>query len=190
MIRISSGRLKGRRIPTLKGLDIRPTLSKTRDAIFDTLSSRYALSEFAAYDLFAGSGAMGFEAYSRGVERVVFVDSSGRAVSLLRKSIAQLSIPHVFQTFNEDAVQWMRSRNWRGSRGLFLIDPPYRSDLAARVVDAAERQSQNLEGSLLVIETERDHDIALPSRWKLFRQRRLGKTRLDFIEIARAISRT
>ena len=187
MIRIFSGRLKGRRICTLKGVDTRPTLAKTRDAIFNVLSSRYILSDFEACDLFAGSGALGFEAYSRGVERVVLVDHDRRAISLLQKNIAQLSLPNAFQLVNKDAVQWVRNRSWRNSPVLFLIDPPYRTELAAKIVEAIDNQSHNLAGSLLVVETSKNHPVELPSRFSLFRQKYFGETRVDFVKIEKAI---
>ncbi len=183
MIRISGGRLKGRQIATLKGSDTRPTLAKTRDAIFNVLSSRYELADFEAYDIFASSGALGFEAYSRGIEHVVLIDRNPKVVSLLKKNIDKLSLSQCFKVICDDAIQWIKCAHWQKTPKLFLIDPPYQTDLVNRVVAAIDNHSHSPDGSVLVIETNKKQQYDIPDHFTRFKQKVYGQTRLDFIEI-------
>jgi 16S rRNA (guanine966-N2)-methyltransferase len=84
-LRIVSGRFKGKRLASFKGMDIRPTSDKVREAIFNILPREFPFKR--ALDLFAGTGAMGLEALSRGALEATFVDSGVEAISIIRKNI-------------------------------------------------------------------------------------------------------
>ena len=86
-MRVVGGRFKGRRLASFKGLEIRPTSDKVREAVFNLLGAR-ELGFKSVLDLFAGTGAMGIEALSRGAERAVFVERDAGAVSVVKKNLA------------------------------------------------------------------------------------------------------
>ncbi|MCP4753531.1 MAG: 16S rRNA (guanine(966)-N(2))-methyltransferase RsmD [Proteobacteria bacterium] len=186
MLRITGGRLKGRKLLTQKGKATRPTLEKTREAIFNTLQSRYDLERYEAYDLFAGSGALGFEAFSRGASGTIFIETNKKNRSLILANIKDLSLEKHCRVLLEDAVRWLKRQKWSGEPKLFLIDPPYESRLAQQTVDSLASRDDIPVQSLMVLETARDWQVAYPDNFSVFSQKQFGKTRLDFIEIQSA----
>lgn len=183
LLRIISGKLRGRKLKTLKGSHTRPTLEKTRETIFNILQSRCNLVLFEAIDLFAGSGALGFEAYSRGVKRVVFIDNDRSCQTLLKTNVDQLSLAGHCSIILIDAKRWLKEVKWAGDPVLFFLDPPYKSDLAQAAVDILGQDTGVPIESIIVIETEKGKALDYPEHFQLFRQKFFGKTRIDFIEI-------
>lgn len=183
LLRIVSGKFRGRKLRTIKGQSTRPTLDKTRETIFNILQSHCDLSSYEAFDLFAGSGALGFEALSRGAERVVFTEINRACISLLKSNIQTLSIEKQCAVYSTDAVKWIGRSRWAGGPKLFLLDPPYQSNLAQKVVDLLGRCDTIPGGSIIVLETLKEKSIAYADHFQPFRQKILGKTRVDFLEI-------
>jgi len=183
LLRIVSGKLKGRKLRTLKGMTTRPTLEKTRETIFNILQSRFKLETFEAFDLFAGSGALGFEAYSRGVSRVHFLEIDRQCYDILKTNIQTLSLNDHCSIFLNDATKWIVNRRWDSRPKLFLLDPPYKSDLAQKTIHALSQIEQMQGQSVIMLETEREKQMVYPEHFQLIRQKIFGKTRIDFIEI-------
>lgn len=183
LLRIISGKLKGRKLQTLKGLTTRPTLEKTRETIFNILQSRFKLELYEVFDLFAGSGALGLEAYSRGASRVFFIETDRRCYKNLKSNIETLSLTNYCSIFLNDATEWIRSHQWSSKPKLFLLDPPYKSDLAQKVIHTLSQREQNLDRSIIVLETEKEKQMLYPQHFQLIKQKIFGKTRIDFIEI-------
>ncbi len=183
MLRIISGKLRGRKLRTLKGTNTRPTLEKTRETIFNILQSRFKLESYEAFDLFAGSGALGFEAYSRGATRVQFLETDRHCVKNLKSNIQDLSLTSHCSISLKDATQWIKSGRWSGRPKLFLMDPPYQSDLAQKVIQTLGQEKLMPAHSVIVLETEKDKPINYPEHFELIKQKIIGKTRIDFIEI-------
>lgn len=183
MLKITSGKLKGRKLLTARGIVARPTLEKTRAAIFDTLQSRFCLKHYVVYDLFAGSGALGLEAFSRGASKARFFESDRRTFVLLLKNIKNLSLENWCEVLFEDAIKWLKRQTWDITPKLFLLDPPYDTTLAQQAIDILSRQKKFLLNSLIVLETEKEHEVRLPNDFFVFRRKQFGKTRLDFIEV-------
>ena len=106
MIRITGGWLKGRRIALAPSVGTRPSSGRLREALFSALGQRIEGAVFA--DLFAGSGALGIEALSRGASRGSFVELDPRAVKVLRRNLEELSIPHeAYRLRRADAWRWL-----------------------------------------------------------------------------------
>ncbi len=183
LLRIISGKLKGRKLQTLKGLTTRPTLEKTRETIFNILQSHYDLSSFEAVDLFAGSGALGFESYSRGVKNVTFIEIDRSCQKLLKSNVEHLLLAKYCSIIMIDAKRWLKRVQWIGDPQLFLLDPPYQSDLAQAVVDILACDTRIPALSIIVLETEKEKEMIYPKHFQLFRKKVIGKTRIDFIEI-------
>ncbi|PCI27652.1 MAG: 16S rRNA (guanine(966)-N(2))-methyltransferase RsmD [SAR324 cluster bacterium] len=183
MLRIIGGSLRGRKLKTLSGQQTRPTLEKTRGVIFNTLQSRYYLEEFQGYDLFAGSGALGLEAHSRGVPKVTFVEKSRDSYSLLAENLRQITQTGSCTCINRDAIGWLKKQTWNHQLNLFLLDPPYQTTLLQEILELLHKQKEQLKGSLIILETDRDLELEIPPDFKRFQQKYLSKTRLDFLEI-------
>ncbi len=183
MLKLTGGEFKGRKLLTPKGIDIRPTLEKTREAIFDVLTSRFELQHYNVFDLFAGSGALGFEAASRGAERIVFLEKDKYIFAVIRQNIERLAISKRCTAKCQDVIQWIKKKEWNSSSNLFLIDPPYKTDLTQEVVNLFNEKKGLLNGSLIVIETHKKYAIEYPKEFVMFQQKTYGKTRIDFVEI-------
>lgn len=121
-MRVVAGEFRGRRLEAPPGHAIRPTADRVREALFQILGP---LDGVAVLDLFAGTGALGIEALSRGAARVVFVDSSEPAIAVVRRNIPAQAAGRS-QALTDDALSFIAG--WRGERfGLCLVDPPYSS---------------------------------------------------------------
>ncbi len=183
MLRITGGRLKGRKLLVGSGKSVRPTLEKTRETVFGVLQSRYNLGLFEAYDLFAGSGALGFEAFSRGSDGSVFLEKDKRSCALIRENIKRLSLEAHCRVLFQDSVQWLQRQKWKGGPKLFLLDPPYETNLAQKTIHFLNLQSEQLIGSIIVVETGKTHRIFYPDNFLVFSQKQFGRTQLNFLEI-------
>lgn len=182
LLKICGGSLRGRRIQAPKGADVRPTLEKTRDALFNVITSRYEIDRFTAVDLFAGTGALGFEALSRGAERAVFVEKNAAHCSMLEANIRQLKLDDRCDLFRQDALAWIKKRIDAATRYLFLVDPPYATTLAQATLDRLSACQEKLESSLVVLETARSQSMTIPGCFKQFQEKTYGDTRLLFLE--------
>jgi len=134
-------------LQSLSGADIRPTSDRLRETLFDVLTAGNpaALEGSVWIDLFAGTGAVGIEALSRGASMVYFVESSRRAAELIRKNLQSLNLSSGFHVVHEDAHRALGELQRRAVQADFVfLDPPYR-------VEEAYRQSQEvLSGSSLL----------------------------------------
>ena len=175
-MRIVGGTLGGRVIHAPPGAATRPTSEKVRQAIFNILPD---LIGAHVLDLFAGSGALGLEALSRGAAHATFVDSAKPALAALRANLEALELADRATVIAGDAVAAARSVP-QAPWGLVLIDPPYRSDLAVRAASAIPAQALAPEAMIVI---EHDRRNAPPDALgSLLRtdQRRYGDTLVSF----------
>ena len=128
MIRVIAGAAKGRRLRTPKGLDTRPTGARVKKTLFDILAHAVPGSRFL--DAFAGSGAIGLEALSRGAARVVFVDEGAGAIEVVKENLRALEGRGEAQVFRQDARIALAALADSGVRfDVVYLDPPYASEL-------------------------------------------------------------
>lgn len=185
-VRLLAGRLKGRVLPVPAGA--RPTGSRVREALFDVLGPRIRDSSFA--DLFAGSGAVGLEAWSRGARRVVLVEGERKSVESLRRVVARLGAQDVRVLRANLPSQLTRCRELlEGTFEVVFADPPYRFGRYGRLLDGAASLLQ--AGGLLVLEHATEEGVP-PAAAGLRRvsSRRYGESSLSFYEPDSAASRT
>lgn len=179
-VRIVGGSLGGRVLRAPAGRATRPTSEKVREALFNILGS---VEGDHILDLFAGSGALGIEALSRGAARVTFVDAGKPALTAVRANLAQLGVTDRAEVIAADAVataaRLVPAVPWR----VVFVDPPYASELAQKVVLALPL-SHLAPGAVVVIEHDRRN--APPEELgSLLRtdQRRYGDTMISFFEV-------
>ncbi|MRR13643.1 16S rRNA (guanine(966)-N(2))-methyltransferase RsmD, partial [bacterium] len=127
-MRIIGGRWRGRPLMAPKGRDTRPTSDRVREAIFSSVYSLFgALDDVTVLDLYAGSGALGFEALSRGARRCVFVESDAKAAAAIAANAASLGIPAEDARVVRARVNIMLAQRLGSvEASLLLADPPYR----------------------------------------------------------------
>ncbi len=181
-VRITAGRFGGLRLETLRGRAVRPTADRVKEALFSMLGP--ALAGARVVDCFAGTGALGIEAASRGAARVTFVERDPRSLDLLRRNLERLPEPVEARVVPEDAL---RPDRW-GREGLpadiILVDPPYRQGLGEALL-AALAGAAGSEGATVVLEHETGAAPGHP-RWTVVRSRRYGDTTLTFYRSAGA----
>ena len=177
-MRIISGQARGRKLKTLEGLDTRPTLDRTREALFNILQQR--VRDARVLDLFAGSGALALEALSRGA---VLCDQSPAACGIIRENIALVRMEDRARLLCCEASQALE-RLVGEQFDLIFLDPPYHKGLIDAALEGMIRRNQLAEGGLIVAETAQDEGFDLPEDLTFTDERKYGKSRLHFIERA------
>jgi 16S rRNA (guanine966-N2)-methyltransferase len=135
-MRITGGSWRGRRLETVRGLAVRPTADRVREALFNILGRTVAGA--SVVDLCCGSGALGLEALSRAAARVDFVDVSPRSLAAVRENLERLACPEDrWRLHRADAVRWLvRRLETSTAPMLILADPPYAGPVATGLVQA------------------------------------------------------
>ena len=175
-MRIISGEKKGTRLFSLKKRKIRPTSDKVKGAIFNVLVS---VEDKKILDLFAGSGALGIEALSRGAEQVVFVDSSFNSLDLVRKNLEKLEFRDKSRLIKKNVLRFLKSES-EGRFDLILVDPPYGKGLCQKVLEIlSEKECLNAKG-VLVIEHHKKEKIEKVGNFILLQERKYGDTLVSF----------
>ena len=150
-VRIVAGSLGGRVLRAPAGAHTRPTSERVREALFSILGP--PTGDDQVLDLFAGSGALGIEALSRGAARAVFIDRARPALDTLRRNLAELGVTDRSETILGDGVAYL-GRPAVGPFRWVFIDPPYRTDLAARALEALPRTALTSD-AVVVVEHDR-----------------------------------
>ncbi len=164
-MRVVSGELGGRRLVTPDGDDTRPTSERVREAIFNSLFSLDAIDDARVLDAFAGSGALGIEALSRGASHTTFVESGRDALAAVRENVATLGLEAQSRVAPGDALAHLQ----RGDAyDLVLLDPPYGFDAWPELLAAVP------DGAVVVIESGRE--VPVPDSWVVHRLKQYGST--------------
>ena len=171
-LRIIAGQWRSRRLafPDVEGL--RPTADRVRETLFNWLQDRIARED--CLDLFAGSGACGMEALSRGARHVTFVDNSAAATAAIRRNLALLGAQGA-QVICEDSLGWLQQQSPQPRFGLVFLDPPFAADLLARSAAALEVSGLLREGALIYVESAQPlTTLALPQSWRVLKAKQAG----------------
>ncbi|MCU1345742.1 MAG: putative ribosomal methyltransferase [Acidimicrobiia bacterium] len=172
-LRIVSGTGRGRRIEAPVGRGTRPTTDRVREAIFNALGSLDVVEGATVVDLFAGSGALGIEALSRGAERCTFVESDRRVIPMVRSNLDRLGMAERAEVVHAEARAYLRGRV---QFDLALLDPPYEFDEWPDLLAA-------LTAEMVVIESNRVIDPG--EGWETVRTRTYGSTVVVFARTVR-----
>lgn len=180
-MRIVGGEFRGRSLVTPKSDDIRPTTDRTRESLFNILSHAYpqALDGTRVLDLFAGTGAVGLEALSRGARAALFVEQSVEGRGLLHTNIETLGVIGRAKIFRRDATALGGVGTVEPFDFLFA-DPPYAKGLGERALDAASRGGWLIDGALAILEERADIQPAAVDGFDPLEARTFGDTRMHF----------
>lgn len=166
-MRIVAGTARGRRLVAPTGDAVRPTTDRVREALFNSLVSLDAVRDATVLDLFAGSGALGIEALSRGAAHVTFVDSAPDALRAVRENLERAGLADRATVVRADAREHVRRGSGTGPVDLALVDPPYAFDEWPELLE-------DLDADVVVIESDREIDPGDGAT--LVRARRYGGT--------------
>ena len=180
-MRIIAGEWRGRKLVAPAGDATRPTTDRTRETLFSMLTSRLGtFADLAVADLFAGSGALGLEALSRGAASALLVEQDARALDAIRANIATLGAGKR-ATVRAGSVMALGP----APRALdcVLVDPPYRTGAGAVAVDKLARLGWIGPATWVSLETAADEDVDLPA-FAVDADRKVGKARLRLLRLA------
>lgn len=183
-MRIVGGTYKGARIEAPKGKATRPTSDRVRESLFNILAHSFegfSLDQVRVLDLFAGTGALGLEAMSRGASFALFVDNDADARGAQRENIEALGLTGKTRLFRRDAVKLGKAGNM-GKFGLVFLDPPYGKALAEKALIEMQQGDWLEEGALCVIEEKTDSEFEHPSGFERLDERQYGGTKLIFLQ--------
>lgn len=169
-MRVISGEFGGRKLIAPEGLSTRPTTDKVRQAVFNSLGSMGVLEGATVADLYAGSGALGIEALSRGAETCVFVERDRAALAALRENIKTLGIEDRSRVVTSDVLAYAPGIT---SVDIALIDPPYTFTQWAELLGV-------LRAGLVVAESGRE--VEAPEGWVQLKVRKHGRTVFTMLE--------
>ena len=183
-MRIVGGTLKGRALLAPASRAIRPTSERLRESIFDILAHRFADNLVGArvVDLFAGSGALGIEALSRGANFALFVDNGAEARALLRGNVEALGLGGVSRIWRADATRLGKAPAGEPF-DLAFLDPPYAKGLAGPALAALLAGAWLRPDAICVIEEAAKADIAVPEGFGLEDERSYGDTMIALMRL-------
>lgn len=182
-MRVVAGILRGRNIEAPKGMATRPTSDRVREAIFSALVSRYGLdADTRVGDLFAGSGALGIEALSRGAGSAVFVESDRSARVVLSRNLTSLDLTSRATVDARDTFRAGASLAGRAPFALLFLDPPYRIE-AARIRELLAGLAAGgalMEGGVVVYEHRTGGSFEWPAGFESDGERTYGETTVSY----------
>ena len=183
-MRIVAGDLRGRPIRAPQGLDVRPTSDRARAAIFNILehaSWSEGLQARRVIDLFAGSGALGLEALSRGAASCLFVDLAEPSLAAIRGNVAAFGLETRARMLRQDATRMARRPEADPGFDLAFLDPPYARDLAAPALMALQGGGWLASGALAVLEQGAEEATPDLPGFEVVDQRRYGAAQVLFL---------
>jgi 16S rRNA (guanine966-N2)-methyltransferase len=168
-VRVVAGEFRGRRLAAPRGMRTRPTADRVREALFSMLGDVFGAR---VLDLYAGSGALGIEALSRGAESAVFVERDARVAGVIERNLAMLGLDQ--RVVRQDAMRFLARA--QGTFDLVFCDPPYDSAPGLAGPLAEHLPSLTAEGARIVTESDKRTPLELP--FPLLTERTYGDTRI------------
>ena len=167
-MRVVAGSAGGRVLLAPEGTNTRPTSDRVREAIFNILFSLGATEDATVCDLYAGSGALGIEALSRGAKHCTFVERDREAVAVIQENLDTLGFSDTATVVQADVLAWVERSHEQGSSfDLVLADPPYAEEMWETLLD-------QVETSFFVAES--NNPVAAHPRWDVVRDKKYGTT--------------
>ena len=182
-MRIVGGTFKGRAIAAPPGDIVRPTSDRVRESIFNILMhGDYALEGARVLDLFAGTGAMGLEALSRGASFALFVDDEAESRAAIRENVEALGLTGHAKLYKRDATALgPRPGSVGPAFNIVFADPPYGRDLAGPALKSASEGGWFTEDAIIIVEEALTSDFVAPEGFEEIDRRRYGKSGVVFL---------
>jgi 16S rRNA (guanine966-N2)-methyltransferase len=182
MMRVVGGRLKGRNIAAPSSRDIRPTADRLRESVFNILIHAYddPIEDARVLDLFAGTGALGIEAVSRGAAFTLFVDNGAEARALLRNNVEALGLGGVTKVYRRDATH-LGPAHPVEPFALAFLDPPYGRGLGEKALASLRDGGWLTPDALLVVEESKAANFTAPDGFEQLERRAYDDTEFVFL---------
>ena len=182
-MRVISGKARGTKLNSIESLSTRPTLDRVKESIFNIIQSDIKDSIFL--DLFAGSGAIGLEAASRGAKKAILCDKSKEAMQIIKKNILKTHLENVVETYLLDFRALLNDK-LNEKLDIVYIDPPYKSDFAIQAVNIILENNLITKDSLILIETDRKEEVEEKLKKvdvRIIDERKYGRAEIFFLKM-------
>jgi len=180
-IRIIAGRFRGRKIPVPDLPGLRPSGDRVRETLFNWLQTE--ITGANCLDLFAGSGALGMEAASRGAGRVLLIDSKRVLIENLETLAADWKADSI-ELLHADALKWLADYRAGPAFDLVFVDPPFEQQLQQQVLERLAACGLVKAGGLVYVETAaRDISVLPPADWQLEKDKTIGEVQLQLFRV-------
>lgn len=174
-MRIIAGKHRGRVLKEFKGTSVRPTSDRAREALFNIFASK--IPDCAFLDMFAGSGAVGIEAISRGAKDVVFIDADKNSINLINSNLSLIG--ETATVIRKDGIEYAKTTAKKFD--FIFIDPPYNSDLGERALKVISESGILNDGGVAVFESDQEFSVEFTGLKKVA-SRRYGKNCFNVYE--------
>jgi len=182
VIRIIAGEYRGRKLKVPQGMDIRPSSDQLREGLFNILSALVDYESMIFLDLYAGTGALGLEALSRGAKKVVFIEASRKNMSVLKQNIESISPEQNCFDLNQDSsLHWLSGFADPGYPCVVFLDPPFSGNEYELILKKLTILPSIRAGSLIVVESNLSREILFPDALLQLKHRRYGSVTLDIL---------
>ena len=180
-IRIIGGKWKGKKIYFDLNDDLRPTPDRAKETLFNWLGQD--LKKMYCLDLFSGTGALGFEAFSRGAEKVTFVERNKEYLQKIENVYLEMSDKADCDFFCAECLEWIQNNNSRTKYDLIFIDPPFNKNLIHDLLAAILEKELLSKNGQIYFEFEKKLDLEIPESLNLKKKKSLGKKSYVLAEV-------
>ena len=180
-IRITGGKWKGKKIYFDLNDDLRPTPDRAKETLFNWLGQD--LKKMYCLDLFSGTGALGFEAFSRGAEKVTFVEKNKEYLKKIEKVYLEMSENADCDFFCSECLEWIKNNNSGTKYDLIFIDPPFNKNLIHDLLTAILEKELLSKNGQIYFEFEKKLDLEIPESLNLKKKKSLGKKSYVLAEV-------
>ena len=184
-MRIIGGKHRGAKLYTLEGLDTRPTLDRVKEPLFSILN--FELPDATVLDLFAGSGALGLEAISRGAKKAILCDASSKAIHIIEQNVDKLqekSNVRLLQKDYEKALEILKQEKRKFD--IVFLDPPYRTNFASKAAQKIVQYELLSQDGIIIVETDCKEDVKAKINelgcLDIYDERKYGRANLIFMK--------
>ncbi|MDO4178547.1 MAG: 16S rRNA (guanine(966)-N(2))-methyltransferase RsmD [Phascolarctobacterium sp.] len=180
-MRIITGRARGLKLNVPKNYDVRPTADRVKESLFNIIGSR--IVDVKVLDLFAGTGNLGLEAWSRGASDITFIDISRESLKLVQSNIEKCKAQEACHVLKGNCVDIAVNLYKKGERFDFVFcDPPYSKGWIEKIVDVLQNYPFLNDGGYLIVERSAHDELpVLPKDYTCTRTEKYGETKIDFI---------
>ena len=180
-IRIIGGKWKGKKIYFDLNDDLRPTPDRAKETLFNWLGQD--LKKMYCLDLFSGTGALGFEAFSRGAEKVTFVEKNKEYLQKIKNVYLEMSEKADCDFFCAECLEWIQNNNSGTKYDLIFIDPPFNKNLVQDLLAAILEKELLSKNGQIYFEFEKKLDLEIPESLNLIKKKSLGKKSYVLAEV-------
>lgn len=180
-MRVISGSARGLKLLSLDGLDTRPTLDRVKEALFSMLIPY--IYDATVLDLFAGSGALGIEAISRGSNNAVFVDMSNQAMEIVKKNVSAARFTEKASFYQQNALDYLNRCD--NVFDIIFLDPPYKGELYEKCLELICKKSLISKDGVIILEWDSTLSRPLiPPQLQMLKERRYGRVMVTMLTLA------